>query len=107
MRHQGAEWLAMDTNFVLGYVDDFEYTQHEMEFMRGDCLILYTDGVTEAMNAHNEFFGDARLMGLSSALSETEHTARETVDATYAAVHKFAGDAEQSDDITILAIRRT
>jgi sigma-B regulation protein RsbU (phosphoserine phosphatase) len=107
LRAGHAEWLGMDKNFVLGGFEEIEFTQHEMEFTEGDCLILYTDGVDEAMNVKKEFFGDARLLELSSVLSAEEHTARETVEAIGGAVSDFVSDAEQSDDITVLAIRRT
>lgn len=70
----------------------------------GDCLILYTDGVTEAMNAEGQCYGEKRL--LRFAQTSIDGTAEQIVDALRRDVAAFVGSAEQSDDITILILRR-
>jgi phosphoserine phosphatase RsbU/P len=69
----------------------------------GDTFVLFSDGVSEAMNAEEDFFGEDRLLAHLSASPDA--TAAEIVRSTLDAVRDFAGDAPQSDDITILAVR--
>jgi sigma-B regulation protein RsbU (phosphoserine phosphatase) len=66
-------------------------------------LFLYTDGLTEAMTAQREQFGRQRLVNQlkSGANSQTQ------IEEMTRAVHLFVGDAAQSDDLTMLAIRYT
>ena len=67
-------------------------------------LVLYTDGVTEATNTSFEEFGEQRL---EDTLEDVAlHNCQEIIDAIKSDVATFVGEAEQSDDITILAIRR-
>ncbi|HZV38821.1 MAG TPA: SpoIIE family protein phosphatase, partial [Pseudoxanthomonas sp.] len=68
---------------------------------RGDNLIAWTDGITEAFDADDRAFGEERL----SAALRADYSARENCERLLAAVHAFAGDAPQSDDITVLAVR--
>ena len=67
----------------------------------GETLLLYTDGVTEAFDAAQQAFGEARL----HAALDPGRAARAQCEALVAAVHAFAGAAPQSDDITVLAMR--
>ena len=70
---------------------------------RGSVLLLYTDGVTEAENTALDMLGDERLQ---QRLNDApERTAGRLVDAVFEMVREFAGEAPQSDDITVLAIR--
>ena len=69
----------------------------------GDSLVLYTDGITEAMNEEDELFGDERLLGV---LAEPRTSAAETVSSLVAAVRAFVGKREAADDIAIVALRR-
>ena len=68
----------------------------------GDHLIMYTDGVTEAINQDDAFFGDLRLLEWVSnhPFSDT----REIVEETLGEVLRFTGEMEQADDITIMAL---
>ena len=71
----------------------------------GDCLILFTDGVTEAVNPLKEEFGDSLL--LDTLLSNRTSTTTELVSRLFSAVDSFAQGEAQADDITCLAIRRS
>ena len=76
------------------------FREHEFELHPGDSLFVYTDGVPEATNAHNELFGNDRMLAALNENPEAEpetllHTVREHIDA-------FVGDAPQFDDITML-----
>ena len=65
---------------------------------------MYTDGVTEALNTKSEEFGEQRLEEALAGAARQD--CRGLVDTTKAAVAAFAGEAEQSDDITVLALKR-
>ena len=79
----------------LGMFDDASYRANALRLEKGDCLYLYTDGVTEAMNAQGEQFGEGRLV--ASFTGYNANIRKMLCD--------FVGAAEQSDDITGLLIR--
>ncbi len=89
---------------ILGVQPGVTYTEGEFTLAVGDSLVLYTDGVTEAMDKDGALFGDERLREVASASAGGD--CRRYVADIRAAVAGFAGDAEQSDDITLLVIRR-
>jgi sigma-B regulation protein RsbU (phosphoserine phosphatase) len=68
----------------------------------GDLLFLYTDGVTEAIDAEDHLFSEDRLRDLLTAKSTKD--VQTAVDHTVAAVRAFEGEAEQTDDVTVLAL---
>ncbi len=81
---------------VLGIIPDPHFVPGEIRLAPGDILLFYTDGITEAMNAQRELFGDERL---ATVLRANSHRApNEIVTAVLAAVGEFAGDTAQSDD---------
>ena len=87
---------------VLGAVEDFSYKQDIVLMEKGDQLILFTDGITEAFNDGKDQYSDERLDKLFQ--SNGSHNAQESVEAVIADVSQFRGNAEQSDDITILSL---
>ena len=71
---------------------------------QGDTLVMFTDGVTEAADAEYNEFGTERL---DSILREqADASSRQMVEAVKAGIKDFVGDAEQSDDITMLVVKR-
>ena len=86
--------------FVLGARKNRTYQEYEHQLERGDLLFTYTDGVTEAMNAGTELFGTERLLKAVSAAPE-----HEILSCVQEKLEEFTKDAEQSDDITMLAVR--
>ena len=68
----------------------------------GDCLYLYTDGVTEATSADQELFGEERLQAALNAAKELP--VHQLLPRIKAAIDTFVGDAEQFDDITMLGL---
>jgi serine phosphatase RsbU (regulator of sigma subunit) len=85
-------------------IRDFVYSSSELELEPGGWLCAVTDGVTEAMNQRGELYGARRMLeamhGLSGAAPQTIATALRDD------VRRFAGAAEQSDDLTLLCVRR-
>ena len=99
------EVLPSTENLVLGIAPGHEYRNGQVQLAPGDALFLYTDGITEAQNAHEEEFGEERLDAKLAGLGQGP--AREIVTAVVDEVRAFAGDAPQSDDITCIAMRFT
>ena len=99
-----SEELPLTGGIALGLVSDFKYAERTLRLMPGDALILYTDGVTEAMNEDLEEFGVPRLIKVFQV--DPPSSAEDTTGRVFEAVHDFAGEADQSDDITCLVLHR-
>jgi len=69
----------------------------------GDTFVLFSDGVSEAMNVADDFSGEDRLMAVQTA--EADRAVADIVKRGVADVHAFANVAKQSDDIAVLAVR--
>jgi sigma-B regulation protein RsbU (phosphoserine phosphatase) len=92
-------------SMALGIVADATFAEQHTELANGDCLFVYSDGITEAMNATGDFFGDDRLRSLlheSAGRPAAEMGAR-----VLAAVESFVGGARPHDDISMAVLRRT
>jgi sigma-B regulation protein RsbU (phosphoserine phosphatase) len=89
---------------VLGFMPGQEFTSGTMQLDPGDTLVLYTDGVTEAMNVDHELFG---AEAIETTLLRTEHPTNSegVVKALLKEMGNFVGQAHQSDDITMLIIQ--
>ena len=84
-------------------MEGMRFREHEFELHPGDCLFVYTDGVAEATDAHNELFGNERML---AALNEDPDANPETLLRTVRRhIDSFVGDAPQFDDITMLGLR--
>ena len=99
-----AELLSVTPNFIVGVMDGIKYEGGELTIGNGETLVLYTDGVTEAVNTALEEYGENRMIATLGSL--TGKTCRNIIDGLLDNVRQFAGEAEQSDDITILALNR-
>ena len=98
--------LSCQPNLPIGVVAGFEYTQQEVSIDSGTTIFLFTDGLNEAENSEHAQFGDLRIWNLAKLLlNEQRHQPKRMIDAMANAVHTFVGDAEQSDDLTMLAIQ--
>ena len=86
-------------------VDDFPYRAQQAQMSPGDVLVMYTDGITEAMNASNEIYGGARLQKALHGGSALP--AQALVEHIRVDVGQHVGAAEASDDMTLLLIRWT
>ena len=95
--------LPMSTDPMAGAIDGITYHEGTLQLESGDALVMFTDGVTEAMNTANEEFGEQRLEDTLEDVAM--HNCQQMVDAIKADVAAFAGEAEQSDDITVLALK--
>ena len=99
---RGWRWLEEKSGLPLGLFDGLPYEAFSVECTVGDTFLLYTDGVTEAMNPGDELYGEDRLMALVNE-NFTLHP-RALLDCLRRDVGQFVDGAQQSDDITMLAL---
>ena len=97
-------FLDIEGGPLLGLLDMAEYSTHEVALSSMDSIVITTDGVSEARDAEGGFFGEERL--LSTLASMEGAAAAEMSEKLLVAVQDYAGDAPQSDDITIMTLRR-
>ena len=98
------ETLPTSKNICLGVLEDYTYTSDSLTLQKGDCLVTFTDGVTEACSTSDELYGESRLEALLPTLAG--QSARGILDNVINAVRTHAEGAEQSDDITVLVAKR-
>jgi serine phosphatase RsbU (regulator of sigma subunit) len=96
-------WLT-NTGMALGIQEEATYRQGSLQLNPGDFIAMYTDGVTEAMDANDEQFGMERLQRV--LLENQEKSAAEIATALESAVNQFTGTLGPSDDITIVITKR-
>jgi len=99
--------LDCNPHLPIGLFDDVAYTVQEASLTAGSTLFLYTDGLTEAMNAEHQQFGLQRIDDVLRKCLENQLHPKDILDAITREVHRFVKNAEQSDDLTLLAIRYT
>ena len=98
------ERLPNSNSSMLGVFDFMDFSDESEKLEEGDMLVMYTDGVDEACNVESQEFTDERL---EQALNEcVGANCLGTIEKVLGKVKEFVGDAEQSDDITMLAIKR-
>lgn len=102
-RNNDIQVLSARSGPAVGVFDDIAFNLIETSLEPGDGLLLYTDGVTEAMDPAGRLYGDARLRQLMTHC--TALAAEQVVDRIIRDVRAHAGEAEQSDDITVLVVR--
>jgi sigma-B regulation protein RsbU (phosphoserine phosphatase) len=89
---------------ILGILPMAAYQESRVRMEPGDALVLYSDGVTEAVNPADEDFGEQRLAELVASLKD--RPAKEIVEAIHTAVAQFTQGAPPADDITVVVARR-
>lgn len=102
----GVGELPCDANIPVGFMPKWKYTLQEAQIFTGTTIFLFTDGLTEAMDVDNAQFQMERINDVAlKALSQQQQEPKQLIDQMTDAVHKFVGDAEQSDDLTMMAIQ--
>lgn len=97
------ETLDQRHGAALGILEGLIYKEDKTTLEKGDILITYTDGVTEAMDREHNLFSDERFLELLK--SSNFSSAEEVINLTVEAIADFQGEAEQADDLTMLAIQ--
>jgi sigma-B regulation protein RsbU (phosphoserine phosphatase) len=98
------EVMPVSSNFMVGIVSGHNFQSDKIQLEPGDTIVMYTDGVNEACNTNFDEYGDDRMAQLLE--KQAGRTCREMIDAQLEDVRQFSNGAEQSDDITIMALRR-
>jgi phosphoserine phosphatase RsbU/P len=88
---------------VVGLVPGAGYEECQLQMTAGDLLLLYTDGISEAMNPSDEEWGEERMIAEAEGLAGI--SAKQTLDAMFAAADGFAAGAEQHDDMTLMVVK--
>ena len=102
----GVGELPCDANIPVGFMPTWKYSLQEAQIFTGTTILLFTDGLTEAMNADKAQFEIERVNDVAfKALSKQQQEPRQLIAQMTEAVHQFVGDAEQSDDLTMMAIQ--
>ena len=94
--------ISCDANLPAGVMSGHQFTEQHLQLKSGDSVFLYTDGLNEAENASQQQFGMERVMQLAK---NTVNQPLPLIEAMMSSVQLFVGDAEQSDDLTMLAIQ--
>jgi sigma-B regulation protein RsbU (phosphoserine phosphatase) len=105
-RTEDGECITLDAEgMLLGVLDDIDFDQGSVKLGKGDILVLYTDGITEAANSAAEQFGEERLYRIVQQNSDM--TAQGLLDEVYRQVYQHSGDVAQYDDITMVVMKVT
>ncbi|MDQ7831608.1 MAG: SpoIIE family protein phosphatase [Desulfovibrionaceae bacterium] len=98
----GADFLEVPRGLFLGVMEDSAYRTGRITMRPGEALVVYTDGVTEAMNEAEELYSSERLLALLR--TATDKSAVALTGTVMESVITYEGDAPQADDITVLAL---
>ena len=101
----GIQMIEANPHLPVGVFENTQYEAQEMQLEAGDMLFLYTDGLTEAKNEQRQQFGLQRALEQLRACAAQELTPQQVIEDMQAGVKRFVNGAEQSDDLTMLAIR--
>lgn len=98
--------LPVDTNIPVGFLAEWQYTSQQITLPPQTSIFLYTDGLTEARNAEKEMFGKQRMNDvIRKAIEEGKTAPEQTIRMMAEAKNRFVNGNEQSDDLTMLAIK--
>ncbi|RAP52494.1 MAG: hypothetical protein BZ137_08620 [Methanosphaera sp. rholeuAM130] len=92
------ELLNLDSEIVLGVMDNYEYKNHEL--LLQDEIILYTDGITDAQNENKELYGEERFIEVLN-----NHETNDLINEIISDINGFTKEEEQFDDMTLLILK--
>ena len=104
LRGSEVSTLPCESNIPVGVMPGWSYTVETLQMEPGDSLFLYTDGLNEAEDIEHQQFGMERVEQVAKTTANTPQT---LIEAMTSSVEQFVGNAEQSDDLTMLAIHYT
>jgi sigma-B regulation protein RsbU (phosphoserine phosphatase) len=107
VKEKRTELLPCVSNLPVGVMPGWEFEMQEAMISSDTLIFMYTDGLPEAENVDQEQFTESRMFEVADQLlEEKEVTPELLIERMSDAVRHFVGDAEQSDDLTMLAIKR-
>lgn len=89
---------------VLGFIEDYQYEEDSIKLKTGDTIIIYSEGITEALNEQDEEFGEDMLLAILT--ENINSTADVLIEKVFDAVKIFVKDVPERDDITIVVIKK-
>ena len=102
----GVGEMPCDANIPVGFMPSWKYSLQEIHIFTGTTIFLFTDGLTEAQDSQTNQFQMERVIDVAhKALSLQQQEPRQFIDMMTENVRQFVGDAEQSDDLTMMAIQ--
>lgn len=104
IKAQGDTIRLIPGGTVLGVIDNFPFEEDNVAIDKGDTLVIFSDGITEAFDTDDNQFGEDRLIAVIE--EKVDQTALELIESIIAAVRKFAGTAPQADDLTLVVMKR-
>jgi phosphoserine phosphatase RsbU/P len=90
--------------YVLGMFDFASYQSRAFKLVKGDILVVYSDGLTDAENLQNEMFGEDRLLQVLQ--QEAPHGSQAVEQGLLKAIHEFTQGTPQTDDITFIVVEK-
>lgn len=96
--------LPSGQNTALAVIDGLDYVPGQLTLANGDLLLLYTDGVTEAANAGDQLFGEARMLDIVQAHQPGQPSQTSLTQAVLQQIRVFEAGAAQADDITCVSV---
>ena len=98
--------IPCDSNLPAGVMDNWDFSLQELDIRKDDVIFIYTDGLNEAEDACHQLFGEERMLKqLKQQLAVGQTEPQAIIEEMGKAVHTFASGTEQSDDLTMLAIK--
>ena len=103
---QGVEKMETNPNIPLALMNGWDYEEQEIQLKPKTTVFLYTDGLIEAEDVSKRLFGEERMIEeVQKALDKGNNSAEQLIKSMDAAVKHFVGGAQQSDDLTMLAVK--
>lgn len=99
--------LKPDSGVVLGLFEDADLIDETLTLAPSEGILLYTDGITEALNSKSEFFGEERLLNAVKDAPQGEDVARQTIVDLSKVIYDFCNEMEQFDDMAVLVLYHT
>ncbi len=104
MHKSGEVTRLKEGGLIVGILPDLSYEEKTIDFQPGNILVIFSDGITEAMNSNEEEYGEERLLNFIE--KNKTLPAVELINSIIKNVKDFAGNVEQMDDMTIIVIKR-
>ncbi len=102
--HKGEIQRLKSIGIPLGFLERFEFSEHSISLLPGDLLVVFSDGISEAMNSYAEEFGEGHIQEI--IMTNRHKSAKIIIQTIINSVNEYVGGCEQSDDMTLICIKR-
>lgn len=105
-KNSSFEWMKLEKNCILAVLPEVNFKKQSIQLEKGDIFFTYTDGVTEAINSKNNFYGEDKLITELNNIEDIDNKSLcDTIVHIRKTIDDFADGAEQADDITMLIFK--